>query len=97
MRKQADVLPAPSLPSILDSSAQWLAGEGAGSWFVIRMLAGGQFSIKRHAPSGELECEGIFQTTAEFVASMPFTITYPSHCQTVSVIQDHRLITLNRE
>ena len=66
MSRNPGVLEAPDRPSEIDTAAQWLAGEGAGSWFSLQQLKGGLFFSKRFSPSGKLECSGEFQTTQEF-------------------------------
>jgi hypothetical protein len=38
MKNLNKTLTAPSLPKNLSNKAQWLAGEGAGSWFEINEL-----------------------------------------------------------
>jgi len=96
MSRNPGVLEAPDRPSGMDSSAQWLAGEGAGSWFSLQHLKGGVVSVKRFSPSGELECSGKFQTTQELNLSTPYTITYPSHCQMITLIQNGQSIVLTR-
>ncbi len=56
----AGVLPAPPLPAGLPAHAQWLAGEGAGSWFVLSR-AGGGLLLDRYAPGGEPEETAFFR------------------------------------
>ena len=52
---------APNKPTNLTENAQWLSGEGAGSWFVISSTTGKEvFFIARFSPEGKLECEGSF-------------------------------------
>ena len=81
-----DVLQSSGRPSGLPNHAKWLAGEGAGSWFVIVQI-GTHYTIKRYSDDGNLECSGRFKTTESFDITKAFTITYPSHCEKVSVIQ----------
>lgn len=92
-------LPAPPLPERLPAHAKWLAGEGAGSWFVIAPLpqASEFFSVERTDPTGHVECRGIFlcdATSTAFDVSLPFSITYPSHCAMVKVVQAGQVFTL---
>ena len=93
MRGLAKTLTPPALPTGLDSSAIWLAGEGAGSWFVISSTDD-DFSVSRYSPKGALECSGTFRTEQEFFIDEPFTISYPSHCAKVTIEQDGKRITL---
>jgi hypothetical protein len=52
-------LPAPNLPKHIAADAQWISGEGAGSWFVLSTLPKGLW-VSRYSPDGELEHEGWF-------------------------------------
>ena len=89
MVKLSKILPAPVIPENLDKNAQWLAGEGAGSWFVIRSAeAKFRYHISRYSPDGILECVGIFITEDSFSVQENFKITYPSHCSKVTVLQN---------
>ena len=95
MNKLRDVLPSPKLPSTLDISAKWLAGEGAGSWFVVSKEQESTYRITRHSPEGILECEGrFFCEDKEPDLNKSYSITYPSHCQTVSLEQKNEIFSL---
>lgn len=91
--KTKNTLAKPNIPNNLPSSAQWLAGEGAGSWFVMKMDEKNQFTISRYNPVGKLECNGKFveYQTANFNFYLPFIFTYLSHCQQVSVLQNNQI------
>lgn len=93
--KTAATLPPPGRPGNLSENAKWLAGEGAGSWFVIEPL-NACYRVKRFSPTGNLECEGDFFNTVEtpFDATMEFEMTYLSHCEQVTVRQNKQLIVL---
>jgi hypothetical protein len=91
------ILPPPEeLPSNLSSSAKWLAGEGAGSWFVLESMSEGRFIIERFSPVGELECTGVFLSNAELNLSEEYSITYPSHCMKVTILQSDSAIRFKR-
>ncbi len=99
MNAPAQVLPSPPLPTGLAPHAQWLAGEGAGSWFVLYLAPGSDafYHMYRHAPHGELECRGQFMTdkdSSTFDISRPFAFTYPSHCARITVLQFGQVFTL---
>lgn len=87
-------IPAPALLSLLPSHAKWLAGEGAGSWFVIDALDNDQFEITRFSPNGIEECTGVFETIDEFDFSQAYEMTYPTHCAKVTIIQNEKNIVL---
>jgi hypothetical protein len=82
------LLPPKELPPNLTREAKWLSGEGAGSWFVLEHADKTAFKISRYSPSGLLECEGLFEPNSTFDLCLDFSITYPSHCAKVTVIQN---------
>jgi len=90
-----NILPPPDLPQNLDGKAKWLAGEGAGSWFLIEETRYSlQYKVSRYSPVGNLECEGIFSSDRKFSLSNQYNLTYPSHCQKVSIIQNEKFVHL---
>ncbi len=89
------ILPQPELPFVLPDTAQWLAGEGAGSWFVIERKDQ-CYQVSRYSPVGELECKGNFSSSELFELNKTFTVTYPSHCLLVSVLQENKKIRLKK-
>ena len=95
MFKLPKILPQPKLPESLSNTARWLSGEGAGSWFIF-LEGQDSVGIRRYSPCGNLECEGEFKTNELFYLEQAFTVTYPSHCLMVSVLQEGRMITLKR-
>ncbi len=94
MIKLPKVLLQPKLPVNLPSTAQWLAGEGAGSWFVIEQSI--DYEISRYSPEGKLECKGQFKAIDTFELSTSYKIAYPSHCLRVTVIQNKLKVTFER-
>jgi len=89
-------LPAPKKrPSNLPHSSKWLAGEGAGSWFLIEECSGENcYKVSRFSPKGIIECEGLFVADSHFDLEQGYELTYPSHCAVVTVIQTTKSITL---
>ncbi len=81
----------------IPSNAQWLAGEGAGSWFHIEQ-AGTSFRIDRYNELGELECTGFFIRLGKFNLTLtkPFKFIHLSHCDQVTIMQFGEKITLKR-
>lgn len=91
-----DPLPAPVLPAGLPLSAQWLAGEGAGSWFVIASAGQQKWWVSRYSPEGRLECEGSFKSDDVFDMTLEFEIGFPSHCAELTLWQQGQRIVLKR-
>lgn len=91
--KLPKVLPEPEKPNNLPNSAIWLAGEGAGSWFVLEQIQNKNLiSVTRYSPVGNFECSGVFFSESSFDISKPFELTYPSHCLKVTTIQNGKKI-----
>jgi hypothetical protein len=86
-------LKVPSIPS----NAQWLAGEGAGSWFHIEQ-AGTRFRITRYNERGDLECTGFFKGlgNTDLTLSEPYKFIHLSHCNQVNIKQYGISIALKR-
>ncbi|CAN5331515.1 hypothetical protein BH23BAC2_BH23BAC2_00370 [soil metagenome] len=83
-----DVLPEPPRPEYLPRTAQWLAGEGAGSWFYFKKELD-KFMISRYADDGSLEFKTTYQLLNKeaFNLKKDFKTTYLSHHQQIRVIQ----------
>ena len=82
-------LPAPARVEHLPLHAQWLAGEGAGSWFSIKKNDEKLFEITRFSPEGKIECTGGFNCLVpNFDILLPYQFTYLSHCKTVNILQN---------
>ena len=97
--KPTPVLAPPKRPSMLPENAQWLAGVGAGSWFVLAKETGttsNTVRITRYSPQGVEECTGLFTSDTPFDEGQDFLIHYPSHCAIVTVYQYDKLITFQR-
>jgi hypothetical protein len=94
-------LPEPNRPDDLPKSAQWLAGEGAGSWFFIEITSKeNEFLIKRFSPKGKLECRGIFQmesTMCNLDLQKTFKFVHLSHCAFVHIEQSKVVFKLIRK
>ena len=92
MKSSSKTQTVPCLPNNLSKSAKWLTGEGAGSWFeFIKEPLENTYKISRFSASGNLECVSLFNTKASFNIQTEYTITYPSHCARVSVLQDQKI------
>lgn len=88
----------PERVSEIPQTAQWLAGEGAGSWFTINQSESGLYLISRFAPDGKLECAGkfIISNNQQFNINQPYRFDYLSHCQKVTIIQDEIVVKLHK-
>ncbi len=95
-RTLKSTLPEPERPSWLPGTAQWLSGEGAGSWFAIEM-ADENFLVRRFSPKGKLEFENIFSAdhNRHLDPDKPYRFEHLSHCKKVRIIQDNRIIEFN--
>lgn len=96
--KLKGVLPEPVRPGNVPGNAQWLAGEGAGSWFSISQSKTGKYCVSHFSPDGKLECEGVFAiaNNQRFKIDEPYRFDYLSHCRKVIISQNNALIELKR-
>lgn len=96
-RKLKSTLEQPPKNDKIPENAQWLSGEGSGSWFFIDQCLG-NYHIERYSPEGELECRGIFEASSgnSFDINQPFQIEHLSHCQSVVVRQAKSIIVFER-
>ncbi|MFC2115977.1 DUF6695 family protein [Bacteroidota bacterium] len=78
-------LQAPPRDARIPDNAQWLSGEGAGSWFVFE-VQNSELRVTRYSPDGIMECTGLYKNknAHEAVPDDSFRITYPSNCKEVS-------------
>lgn len=85
-------LQAPKKPDHISATAQWLAGEGAGSWFVIESTSKPlYFNVYRYSPIGELECKGVFvqeKNFNTFEIEKEYKFEHMSHCAKVTIRQE---------
>jgi len=86
-------LPAPERHLPIPANAQWLSGEGAGSWFSI-ISENGSFIIIRYNSTGEIECQGKFKLYGEQIFDMnkPYRFEHLSHCKKVQISQEDTLL-----
>lgn len=87
----------PSKPTSIPAQAQWLSGEGSGSWFAIENNSDA-FKISRYCPEGILECQSNFQlaNNKEFSFNSPYQVDHLSHCEKVVFIQNKNRIVFER-
>ncbi len=93
-------LPEPQRPDFLPKNAQWLAGEGAGSWFVIDSTSQNhRFEITRYSPIGKIECQGFFEIENEskkLDLNQNYEFVHLSHCAFVHIEQGEDVFKLIR-
>lgn len=84
-------LPEPIRPDFLPKSAQWLAGEGAGSWFFIEKINGVEnYEITRFSPKGKMECQSLFKIdnpNQNLDLKSTYKFAHLSHCARVHIEQ----------
>jgi hypothetical protein len=90
-------LSAPPRHPDIPEYAQWLSGEGAGSWFHI-IKAGDLYAISRFGPEGNIECEGWFSPSDDslFNIGEPFRFVHLSHCGKVQILQNGQVFVFMR-
>lgn len=82
-------LAAPERHPQIPAEAQWLSGEGAGSWFHI-VFFDYYFRITRYSPDAKVECNSLFACESElqFNLTLPFKVVHLSHCNRVTIVQN---------
>jgi len=77
-------------PTNIPINSQWLAGQGAGSWFNIESTdIENQYHISRFDKEGNLEFKAEFkkQTDTHFCIDYLYEFTYLSHYKVCHIIQ----------
>jgi hypothetical protein len=79
----------------IPEDAQWLSGEGAGSWFSLR-FRDVFLIVTRYAPDGTVECSGMYQESVggsgKASSSLlqrnysDFRLDHPSNCKEVALL-----------
>ena len=87
-----DTLPQPKRPPNVPIHAQWLSGEGAGSWYQLDGLPEGLFELQRYNPSGKPEGRATVKASNENIPNLnqAWQIAHLSNCQRVTIIQNGR-------
>ncbi len=89
-------LPSPTKPNNIPEKSQWLAGEGAGSWFFIENK-NDFFLISRFSPTGDIECSGKFKLIdGELDFRKEYSFEHISHCQQVRIKQATAILLFER-
>jgi Family of unknown function (DUF6695) len=82
----------------IPEKAQWLSGEGAGSWFSFAEK-NKQLEINRYSHDGILECSGYYKSKEDTLSFLKnkFNITYPSNCREITIINNREKILLKKQ
>jgi len=94
-RTELGLIKEPIKPSHIPVTSQWLAGQGAGSWFnIVSTNNDTQFTISRFSPEGVAEFESLFEKRSdiEFCLDCPYAFTYLSHYKHCNIIQHGEII-----
>jgi len=95
--KLALTLESPLRHEKIPKTAQWLSGEGAGSWFHLEYDFP-FYSITRFNHQGEVECKGFFILPGKsaFEPGLPYRFVHLSHCRQVSIEQNGKVLRFRR-
>lgn len=91
-------LPPPDRHPSIPENAQWLSGEGAGSWFTFD-IENNFLKATRYSVHGVIECAGLFENKDAIKVlnnKKSFKVAYPSNCKTVSLNINGTKIGFNR-
>ncbi len=80
-------LPPPEQHPAIPEKAQWLSGEGAGSWFVFE-IENTLLKVIRYSVYGVIECTGLYENKNAIALLKNldcYKVTYPSNCKTISL------------
>lgn len=77
-------LQAPPKHSSIPEKAQWLSGEGVGSWFDVEVVDH-RMHVNRFSSEGVLECSGVFlrRDGNDLSKEADYRVIYPSNCKSV--------------
>jgi hypothetical protein len=95
--KTTKAAPSPR-PDNIPPEAQWLSGEGDGSFFFLEALPEESFIITRYSAAGKVECKSVFSCShpLTFNPQQPYTFTYLSHCREVRIKQGEKEFLFTR-
>jgi hypothetical protein len=79
--------------------AQWLSGEGDGSWFTIEKAPDDDFIITRFSTKGKIECQSIFECISDrpFSIDLPYSFVHLSHCKETRIKQNEETFIFRRK
>jgi hypothetical protein len=84
--ESVSTLPQPERHPDIPENAQWLGGEGAGSWFVLEFQKK-LLRVTRYSPDGIVECSGLYEEPNGHLIDPNgiFKVNYPSNCKEVNL------------
>ncbi|MFP4568358.1 MAG: DUF6695 family protein [Candidatus Woesearchaeota archaeon] len=85
----------PTKPNHLKQELHWLGGVGGGTWFDIKKINTQKIKATLYAPNGEKITHGIYKTKQKHDAD-EVTITYPSHCEIITLTHKNKNITYTK-
>jgi len=90
-------LPQPERHSDIPGNAQWLSGEGVGSWFAISQKEN-HLSVTRLSPDGKIECTGLYELNSnkEIMMRRDAKIIHPSNCQLITIQNGSKQLTFEK-
>ncbi len=88
-------LSAPERHPKIPENAQWLSGEGAGSWFAFETRDNLLF-VTRYAPDGTLECSGYYKNDNTELLNERAILTYPSNCKEITMMYNKKPLVFLR-
>jgi hypothetical protein len=92
----SSTLPQPVKNRNVPVNTQWLSGEGAGSWFLIKPIID-QIMLSRFSPDGNFECLEFFNNPSIPSNTIKkYKITYPTNCSVVTLEFENKKHSLNR-
>jgi Family of unknown function (DUF6695) len=98
MKKKVGTIDAPELPKSIPSNSKWLSGQGGGVWFSIESISDNQYQIKRFTPTGEIDCDRVFEmeeNNSVFDIKDSYQFIHISHCAKCRIEQNGIVFEFN--
>ncbi len=88
--------PQPERHKNIPINAQWISGEGYGSWYHLQNEKEGLL-LTKFSPKGEVEHRTIFLDEKNlFDLEKPYKITYPTNNVKITIVQEGKKINLKK-
>ncbi len=89
--------PQPEKHSDIPGNAQWISGEGYGSWYHLENV-NESLILTKYSPKGEFEHRTIFTDDYNlFDPGKPFLITYPTNNQKLTLVQGEKKFSIEKK